>query len=215
MKNRANKFVKMKTIGQSIIWCKSYKVLLSYAFLLFFCESLLAQDSLYTRAYKIGAYNQHDLRNSSENFTSSYRLITDGFRKEIKPLMNDKLGNFSYDIFNFATVYMSLIWSHEFGHVLRADQAGGKFKIHNASVPIPYTTMHLPEDISLIDETLSVTGGFEVNYLTVRQLQREFITQNGLYNEDLAYSFANRIMYPLYTFVIVPINPEDTEIWEA
>ena len=73
--------------------------------------------------------------------------------------------------------------------------------------------MHLPDNISLVNESLSVTAGFEVNYLTVRSLQREFVLQNGLYNEDLGYAFANRIMYPLYATVIIPVNPEERDVW--
>jgi hypothetical protein len=74
--------------------------------------------------------------------------------------------------------------------------------------------MHLPIDINLVNEALAVTGGFEVNYLTVRSLQREFIAQNGSYNEDLGLSFAHRLMYPLYTSLIVPIDPKDPEVWK-
>ena len=172
------------------------------------------QDSTWQRTYNFSIYNNYDLRNSSENAVAINRAINDGFRKGIKPMMGPKLGNITYGVFNFATTFMSIIWSHEFGHVLRADQVGGEFRIHNAAIPIPFTTMHLPEDITLPNEPLSVTGGFEVNYLTVRSLQRQFIAQNGIYNEDLGLSFAHRIMYPLYTSLIVPIDPEDPEVWK-
>lgn len=143
------------------------------AILLLHFGNLSAQDSLWVRKYQFGVYNRYDLRNSSENTITAHRVLTDGFRKGLKPLMSSKLGNITYGIYNFATTYMLLIWSHEFGHSLRAEQVGGKFKIHNAALPIPYTTMHLPDGISLSDETLAVTGGFEVNYLTVRSLQRD------------------------------------------
>ena len=176
--------------------------------------TLSAQDSSWVRKYQFGIYNQYDLRNSSENAVSINRAVNDGFRRGIKPLMGPKLGNVTYGVFNFATTFMSIVWSHEFGHSLRAAQVGGEFRIHNASIPIPYTTMHLPEDITLSNEALAVTGGFEVNYLTVRALQREFIAQNGIYNEDLGLSFAHRIMYPLYTSLIVPIDPNDPEVWK-
>ncbi len=175
--------------------------------------TLSAQDSLWHRSYQAGIYNQYDLRNSSTNGIAVHRLVNDAFRKELKPLMGEKLGNISYGVFNFATTFFQIIWTHEFGHSLRAKQVGGYFKIHNAAIPIPYTTMHLPSDIILVDEALAVTGGFEVNFLTVRTLQREFIGQNGIYNEDLGLSFAHRIMYPLYTSLIVPIDPKDPEVW--
>jgi hypothetical protein len=40
------------------------------------------------------------------------------------------------------------------------------------------------------------------------------MAQNGNYNEDLALGFAHRLMYPLYTSLIVPVNPEDPEVWK-
>jgi len=125
--------------------------------------------------------------------------------------MNDRLG---YAIYNFATTYILIVWSHEFGHSLRAEQVGGKSKIHNAALPFPYTTMHLPDDISLENEALAVTGGFEVNYLIVRSLQREFISQNGTYNEDLGLGSVHRKMYPLSTSLLVAMDPEDPEVWK-
>jgi hypothetical protein len=73
--------------------------------------------------------------------------------------------------------------------------------------------MHLPDSINLVDEALSVIAGFEVNYLNVRTIQREFILNDGSSNEDLNFSFANRLMYPLYASVIVPTDPEDPDSW--
>ena len=106
-----------------------------------------------------------------------------------------------------------MLWSHEIGHSLRAWQVDGQFKIHNMALPVPYTTMHLSDDINLVDEALSVTAGFEVNYMTVRDIQNNFITQNGIYNEDLALSFAHRVLYPLYISLIVPMDANDPEAW--
>lgn len=172
-----------------------------------------SQDSLWVREYQYNIYNNYDLRISSTNGLSTNRLLHDLYRKNVKPVMNDTWGNVTYGIYSFATTFLTMLWSHEFGHSLRAKQIGGEFRIHNASLPIPYTTMHLPEDVNYVDEALSVTGGFEVNYLTVRKIQSEFITQNGIYNEDLAFSFANRLLYPLYTTFIVRIKPTDPDVW--
>ncbi|MFK7924732.1 MAG: hypothetical protein AB8H47_22430, partial [Bacteroidia bacterium] len=169
-------------------------------FLVFLLETtpIQAQDSTLSRKYQIGLYNQFDLRNSSTNAISVHRMLHDGFRKGLKPKLNDKLGNLTYGLFSFSTTYLTMLWSHEFGHKLRAAQVGGQFKIHNVALPFPYTTMHLPGDIGLVDESLTVTGGFEVNYLQVRALQSDFVRQNGIYNADLSLAFANRLMYPLY-----------------
>ena len=172
-----------------------------------------SQDSLWVREYQFDIYNQYDLRNSSTNAISVNRVLHDLYRKNVKAKMNDKLGKVTYGIYSFATTFLTMLWSHEFGHSLRAKQIGGEFRIHNVNLPIPYTTMHLPSDVGYMDEALSVTGGFEVNYLTVRKIQSEFIAQNGIYNEDLAFSFANRILYPLYTTFIVRINPNEPDVW--
>jgi len=173
----------------------------------------IAQDSLWTRKYQLSIYNQNDLRISSNNAITTQRIMLDVFRKGVTSKMNKTWGNVTYGLYSFATTYLTMIWSHEFGHSLRANQVGGQFKIHNVNLPIPYTTMHLPDSINLENTALSVTGGFEVNYLNVRTIQRDFILQNGIYNEDLSFAFANRLMYPLYTTVIVPINPNEKDVW--
>lgn len=174
---------------------------------------LYGQDSTLNRKYSFGFYNQYNLENSSINAISTHRILHDGFRKGVTSRMNEKLGNVTYGIFSFATTYLTMLWSHEFGHSLRAEQVGGHFNIHNAALPIPYTTMSLPDSISLINQALSVTAGFEVNALNTKSIQNNFISQNGLANEDLALSFANRLMYPLYSSVIVPRDPEDPDVW--
>lgn len=176
-------------------------------------DELKAEDKIGTTFYEIGLFNQYDLRNSATNALTVHRLSHDLFNTTIRSKMSEKSGNVAYGVFSFASTYMSMVWSHEFGHSLRAEQVGGHFNIHNANLPIPRTTMSLPDSINLVDETLSVTGGFEVNYLHVRTIQREFMQNNGASNTDLAFAFANRIMFPLYTSVIVPIDPEEKDVW--
>jgi len=106
-----------------------------------------------------------------------------------------------------------MIWSHEFGHSIRAEQVGGHFNIHDFGLPKPSTTVDLPADISLENEAIFVTAGFEVNYLNVRAVQAQFVRQNGLWNTDLGFSFANRLMYPIYTTFVTPTDPEDPNVW--
>ena len=185
---------------------------------LFSCSSLfsvtiIAQDSTWQRTYDFSAYNNYDLRNSSRNFISTFRVINDGYTSVIDAKMKPKVGAVTKGVLNFATIYLTMLWSHEMGHYIRAKQVGGQFNIHNFGLPVPYTTADLPEDISLTDEAIFVTAGFEVNYLNVRTLQSQFVRQNGLWNPDLALAFANRLMYPIYTTFIVPIDPEDPNVW--
>ena len=198
VKKASERMTKMQLVIVSIVVCIS---------------SGLAQDTLQVSTYQFGIYNQYDLRNTSQNAIATHRLIYDLQRSKLTPKMSGKLGAVTTEVLSFATTYLSMLWSHEFGHSLRAQQVGGEFRIHNVAFPIPYTTMHLPDSISLVDEALSVTAGFEVNHLNVRSIQREFILNNGASNEDLNFAFANRIMYPLYASVIVPIDPEDPEVW--
>jgi len=143
----------------------------------------------------------------------AFRLINDGFNKGVVSKMNTKAGNVTRGVFNFGTVFLTMLWSHEFGHSLRAKQIGGKFNIHNFGLPVPYTTADLPPNVSLTEEAIFSAAGFEVNYINIRTLQSQFIRQNGLWNEDLSLSFANRLMYPLYTTLIVRIDPEDPQVW--
>lgn len=175
--------------------------------------SVKGQDSLWQRKYEFAIYNNHDLRNSSLNIISAYRLINDGFDSLIVSRMGRTSGGITKGIFSFATTYLAMLWSHEFGHSIRANQVGGKFNIHNFGLPVPYTTADLPSDISLLDEAIFVTAGFEINYLNIRRIQSQFVRQNGIWNEDLSFSFANRLMYPIYTTLIVPIDPEEQNVW--
>lgn len=181
--------------------------------LLIFSVNCFGQDSLWVRTYEFGVYNNYDLRNSSENAISTYRVLNDGFDSLVTSKMNPKVGAISKGVFDFATVFLTMLWSHEFGHSLRARQVGGKFNIHNFRLPVPYTTADLPADISLTNEALFSAAGFEVNYLNVRTLQSQFVRQNGLWNEDLSFSFANRLMYPIYTALITPIDPKEPNVW--
>jgi len=181
--------------------------------LLILTANCFGQDSLWTRTYEFGIYNNYDLRNSSRNAISTHRVLNDGFNSLVTSKMKPKAANISKAVFTFASTYLTMLWSHEIGHSIRARQVGGTFNIHNFNLPVPYTTVDLPEDISLVDEAIFVSAGFEVNYLNIRTLQSQFVSQNGLWNEDLAFSFANRLMYPIYTSLIVPIDPKKANVW--
>ncbi|MCB9250884.1 MAG: hypothetical protein H6605_00315 [Flavobacteriales bacterium] len=170
-------------------------------------------DTSLQRKYSFGAFNNYDLRNSSTNFIGTYRILNDAFNAFAEKNLNTGAANIAKGFFAFGTNYLTMLWSHEMGHYIRAKQVGGKFNIHNFGLPVPYTTATLPNDITLSNEAIFVTAGFEVNYLNIRSLQSEFIRQNGMWNEDLSLAFANRIMYPIYTSLIVPIDPEKKDVW--
>ena len=192
---------------------KNTKFILIFNVLLITSTCSFGQDSLWQRTYEFGIYNNYDLRNSSGNFIGAHRAINDGISWLVDGRMKPVAANITKGFFNFTTNYLTMLWSHEIGHSIRARQVGGAFNIHNFGLPVPYTTADLPSDISLINEALFVTAGFEVNYLNVRNLQSQFIRQNGLWNTDLSLSFANRLMYAVYTTFIVRIAPEDKNVW--
>lgn len=168
-----------------------------------------------TYNYDVAAFTNHDLRTSSTNFITAHRLLSDSFYRQISEKEPSAGLDFLTSAYQFSLTYMTMLWSHEMGHFIRAKQVGGQFNIHDFGLPIPYTTVDLPGDISLEDEASFVTAGFEVNYLNVRHLQSDFIRHNGGTNEDLGLTFANRLMYPIYTTMIVPIDPSDPSVWNT
>ncbi len=190
------------------------KNLLLTALCIFIVISFVSsQDSLWNKTYDFNFYNNHDLRISSDNFISVHRFLNDEFNQFAESRLKKGVANVSKGVFSFATTYLTMLWSHEMGHYIRAKQVDGKFNIHNFGLPVPYTTADLPEDITLVNEAIFVTAGFEVNYLNVRKIQSQFISNNGAGNEDLALAFANRLMYPIYTTLIIPRDPSDPNVW--
>jgi len=181
--------------------------------LLFFSLTSYGQDTLKQRTYNFGAFSNYDLRNSSTNFISTQRFLNDQFNSFVETKLGSTSGAIARGVFSFTTTYITMLGSHEIGHSIRAKQVGGKFIFHDIYPPVPFTTAELPDDISLVNEAIFVTAGFEVNYSNVRAIQSQFIRQNGLWNEDLAFAFSNRLMYTIYTSLVVPIDPEDRNVW--
>ena len=165
------------------------------------------------RHYEIGIAPFLDLNTVSRNGLTAYKLLQDAYSLKLQPRLPKTLGKIAGGIWSFSITYLTMIWPHEFGHSLRAKQAGGAFRIHNVALPIPYTTMHLPADVSLTHRALSVTGGFEVNYLSSKSIQNDFLEYDGLYNDELALAFAHRLMYPIYVSLVIPRNPADKDTW--
>ncbi len=166
------------------------------------------------RDYQFIIAPDYDLYNSSVNTRTAGKLVHDVFTKGIGPKIKNKtVRNISEGIWSFATTYSSMIWSHEFGHMLRAKQVGGNFTIEKFSFPVIYGDMDLPPNHTFEENALSVAGGFEVNYLTVRDIQLDLYRHNSLYNDELGLSFAHRMLFPIYFSIIAPINPEQPNTW--
>jgi len=191
----------------------SFKI---FCFLLLIPLSSFAQenvDSTFHRYYEIGIAPSHDLNNVSRNSLTTFKVVQDIFSRGIQPKLPEKVGNILGGVWSFSFTYLFMIWPHEFGHSMRANQVGGQFKIHNVALPFPYTTMHLPDEASFQDRALSVIGGFEINYLTSRRIQDDFYEYNGLYNDELGLAFVHKMMYPIYVSLVVPQDPNKQETW--
>ena len=167
------------------------------------------------RDYQYIIAPNYDLRNSSVNTRTTGKLLHDAFTRGIGPKIKNKtVKSISEGIWSFGTIFYTMLMGHEFGHMLRAEQAGGKFTIDKFSFPVIYGNMDLPPDHTLEEDILSVAGGFEVNSLMVKDIQLDLYKHHRLYNDELSLSFTNRLMYPVYFSLIARVDPEKPETWE-
>lgn len=172
-----------------------------------------ADTSNFYQYYELNLSAKDNLHMAAYNGLTAHKALQNALLYGLEPALPEKLGGAVSGLVGLGITYYAMLYSHEFGHVIRTKNAGGKFKFHNHNLPFPYTTLTLPEDVSLIDETLAVTGGFEVNYLAARRIQNDFIEYNGVYNTELALYFAHRMMLPIYTTLVVAVDPNDPNTW--
>ncbi len=166
------------------------------------------------REINLEYFHNFSLQNSSTNFRSVYRLAEDSYYNFVDPALPEWSRGVASFAFTFGSTYMTILWSHEFGHWFRAKEIGGSFNIHNMSLPVPYTTLTLPEDVTPMETALVVASGFEVNYLVSKEITEDFYFSESMYADELALAFANRIFQPIYLSLIIPRNPESPETWE-
>jgi len=172
-----------------------------------------AEKEIY-RDYQYIIAPNYDLYNSSINTRTTGKLLHDAFTRGIGPqIKNETLRNISEGVWSFGTIFYTMLMGHEFGHMLRAQQAGGSFRMQKFSFPVIYGQMDLPPDHSSEENILSAAGGFEVNYLMVKDIQMDLYKHHRLYNDELSLSFTNRLMYPVYFSLIAPVDPDNTETW--
>lgn len=177
-------------------------------------DTLSNNDSHIYRDFHYLIAPDYDLYNTSINTRTTGKLLHDAFTRGIAPKIENKiLRNVTQEIWSFATIFSTMIWSHEFGHMLRARQVGGNFYIERYSFPVIHGRMELPPNHTLEDNALTIVGGFESNYMTVRDIQLDLYKHNSLYNDELSLSFAHRLMYPIYFTLIAPVDPELPETW--
>jgi hypothetical protein len=155
-----------------------------------------------------------DLYNSSINTRTTGKILNTAFSNYIAPkIKNNTVRNISEGVWSFGTTFYTMLMGHEFGHMLKAKEIGGNFKIQKFSFPVIYGEMNLPPNATLEETTRSVSGGFEVNYLMVRDIQLDLYKYQRLHNDELSLSFANRILFPIYFSLIAPVDPNKSETW--
>lgn len=169
----------------------------------------------YHRDYQIVAVTGYDLLNSAENSRAAVKFLNDiYFRRVRQKIGNSFLRNSIGFGYRFATTWLSMSLPHELGHCLRTKQAGGDFGIEKITFPMIYGRLRLPDNATPEDHALALIGGFEANFITARDVQRDFFQYGSLYNEELGMCFAHRVMYDLYAFLFTPVNPEKQQAWK-
>lgn len=173
-----------------------------------------SDSTIYYRDY-VAIYGlKNDVLNSSENFRTGLKLFSDAYFRGLAPRIKNKtVRNTSGFVWSFLVKWSSMLWPHEFGHMLRTNQAGGKFSFEKFAFPGLIGKLELPDNATPEDHTLALIGGFEANYITARDVQLDFYKNNGMYNDELGMAFGHRIMYPLYTFAFAYQDPKNPQTW--
>jgi len=115
--------------------------------------------------------------------------------------------------------FMLTIWPHEFGHWMRAREIGGEFVFVEFGIPWPDARVELPADADLFLETLTSTGGFEINSLMRLQILEDLYANGAMGSSLLVHSFIQGIYYPAYAWLVAPmvnggwIDPENADTW--
>jgi hypothetical protein len=198
-----------------------YSLLLGVLMMVLFTQSFTAQSD----TFQIGSRNFHreytfiyglnnDVLNSSENIKTGLKIYSDIYYRLLAPTIKNKTirGGTGF-VWSFVGKWSSILWPHEFGHMLRTKQQGGQFSFVKLQFPGVIGNLQMPENATTEQHTLALVGGFEANYLSARDIQFDFFRCNGLYNDELGMAFGSRIMYPLYAYVFSRQNPKDPETW--
>lgn len=178
-------------------------------------DSIFQKRNDVYREYKVIYGINSDVLFSSENFRTGLKVYSDCYyRGIINHLNNKNFREITGFVWSFVGKWFSILWPHEFGHVLRTNHVGGKFSFVKMQFPGVLGKLEMPQDATLFHHTLALIGGFEANYIIARNIQSDFYRYGELYNDELGIAFGNRIMYSLYTLVFSPQNPNNANTWE-
>ena len=168
------------------------------------------------REYPLTLSYQPDIRIAGNNGIALNRLTEDAFINYLAPHLSGVFGEIIGGTWNFFFNHFYTLWPHEFGHWMRAEEIGVKFTFHDFNPILPHTTVDIPDGRTLTDEesALVSVAGFEVNSYIARRGELEFYTNGFAYSSDLTHAWINEIFFPVYAFLVFPIDPEEPSIWQ-
>lgn len=185
--------------------------------LLFILKSFAQKDTVqntFYRDYTLLYAANYDILNSSENFRTALKGLSDIFHRNLKTkIKNHFARNFTDVVWTSVIKWGVFLLPHELGHWLRVNQHNGRFTFERLAFPGVISSLELLPNAPVEHHQLSLIGGFEANYLSAKNIQLDFHQHNGLYNDELGMAFAHRIIYPLYAYVFDPQNPRDKNTW--
>jgi len=184
----------------------------------FFCApgAAMAQKSADApdRIYTFAGATSPEVELSAIYGVSLNNLTQDIYLNHIGPALGqgtgEKVAATTWSVF---WTYFYIIWPHEMGHWLRAQQVEGEFVFHNYALPFPHTTFEDNEKTTLEEEILLSIGGFEVNAMIARDSELKFHTQGQAYADEMVHGFIHQIFFPMYAWLIFPADAKKPDTW--
>lgn len=163
--------------------------------------------------YHLMAPFTYDLYSVALNGTTLDKAAHDLYLQQIDPAISNKtVGSITSELWSIFWTYMSTLWPHEMGHWMRAPQVGGRFNFKNYSLPVPHTTMDMPDDSSYLDHALVSVAGFEVNSIMARINQFEFYESQSTQSYYAVHGLLQKTFFPIYS-AMFPSDPDDPQTW--
>jgi len=183
--------------------------------LLFSCMPIFAvDDPVLEREYPFSLGENLDSRNSALTGITLNKLGYDLFNRGISEHLPSWSIAWIEPAWSVFWTFNLTMWPHDYGHWARANQADGNFVIEKYRFPFPLARMDVPDDATYLQETLMAAGGFEINSLMRNYTERRFFQTGYRDAEDMVHSFIQTMLFPMYTILIAPTNPDKVSTWE-
>ena len=172
-----------------------------------------SQDGEYLREYPFSLGDRLDSRVIVRTSIALNKLGYDAFNQGMINVLSEKTALWVEPLWSFFWTFNFTMWPHDYGHWVRANQAGGDFIIEKYGFPFPIARMVVPPGATGLQKSLMSAGGFEIN-----TMMREY-TENRLYEtgsrdaEDMVHGFIQTILFPMYTNLIAPTDPGKATTW--